>query len=521
MSLPHPLNRCLVLALSCVALLLSNEARAACEDGQVEACQLNGCLGSRSCEGTKFGPCQFDGSSSTSCSVCGRAGTQTCTVGPADEGGGVRIAGSCSAYRSELCNGCDDDGDGQVDENPTNNGPLTNGSCQSGVGCPGTSVCTSGAFQCSYQVGARVVCSDRYEDRCNGATAACRADGSRGACQPPTPGPEDCNGCDDDYDGIEDNLPGQPTGSLTRECQSGAGVCLGSSQTCMLNVTNGVRYWGACTAPAETCNGADDDCDGAIDENDVCRTDSAVCQCTPRSCAQQGKNCGVIDDGCGWPLDCGACSGSSTCGGDGVPNVCSGACTPMTQTQACQGKCGIVSDGCTASFNCGGCVSPQTCGGGGVENVCGCTPSSRDLACAGKNCGTVPNGCGGFHTCGPTGTCTSPQTCGGSGTPNVCGCTSIPQATACAGKNCGTVSNGCGGTYTCGSTGTCTSPQSCGGGGTPNVCGCTPYPAYEVCGERECGNAPNGCGGLVACGTCPTGMTCKGNGICQGTPGGF
>ncbi|MFY2560892.1 hypothetical protein ACN469_25025 [Corallococcus terminator] len=437
-----------------------------------------------------------------------------------ESGGGEVIAGSCTAYRAELCNGCDDDGDTQVDENATNNGPLTNGSCQSGDTCPGTSTCTSGAFQCIYQAGARVSCWSPFEDRCYGATAACRADGSRGACQPPVPGLEDCNGCDDDYDGVVDNLSGQAGGSLTRECQSGAGVCPGTSQSCRTEMAGGytVRYWGACTAPTEGCNGADDDCDGSIDEGDVCLPGSEVCACQPQSCVQQGKNCGTIDDGCGWPLECGTCAAGKTCGGDGTPNVCSGACTPLTQTQACQGKCGTVSNGCTGSYQCGGCTSPQTCGGGGTENVCGCTPTSQAVACAGKNCGTVPNGCGGTYICGPTGgTCTSPQTCGGGGTANVCGCTTIPEATACAGKSCGSVSNGCGGTYTCGS---CSGHNSCGGGGTPYACGCTPAPAYEVCGERECGSVSNGCGGLRSCGTCPTGMTCKAGGMCQGNPGG-
>ena len=45
-----------------------------------------------------------------------------------------------------------------------------------------------------------------------------------------------------------------------------------------------------------------------------------------------------------------------------------------------------------------------------------CTP--KTCATLGKNCGAVPDGCGGTLSCG---TCTAPQTCGGSGTPNVCG----------------------------------------------------------------------------------------------------
>jgi hypothetical protein len=44
--------------------------------------------------------------------------------------------------------------------------------------------------------------------------------------------------------------------------------------------------------------------------------------CVPTTCAAQGKNCGTIPDGCGGTLTCGTCSGSQTCGGGGVPNMC-------------------------------------------------------------------------------------------------------------------------------------------------------------------------------------------------------
>ncbi|WP_234063479.1 hypothetical protein [Myxococcus stipitatus] len=437
-------------------------------------------------------------------------------MGPGLEGGGSPIAGSCSQRGEERCNNCDDDGDGLVDENVSNDGPMVAGACQSSKGCTGTSTCTNGVLQCVYQTGQRRPCGGEFDEVCANASAACLPDGTLGACQPPVPGVELCNGCDDDYDGVVDNPPGQ-TGPLVRECQSSAGSCPGSSQTCVKEFVGGytIRYWGACTAPAEICNGMDDDCDGSVDESDICRPDQQVCACQPMTCAQQGKNCGTIDDGCGWPLNCGTCVPGTTCGGGGTPNVCAGACTPLTQEQACQGKCGTVPDGCNGFYSCGGCNSPQTCGGGGTPNVCGCSPTPYATACAGKNCGSVPDNCGGTYTCGSTGTCTPPQTCGGGGAPNVCGCTIIPKATACAGKNCGLVSNGCGGTHDCG---TCSGVNSCGGGGAPNVCGCTPLTKAEACEEQECGSASNGCGGSMSCGTCIGGTTCKG-GICEGNPG--
>jgi hypothetical protein len=44
----------------------------------------------------------------------------------------------------------------------------------------------------------------------------------------------------------------------------------------------------------------------------------------------------------------------------------------------------------------------------------------------------------------------------------------VPTTCAAQGKNCGSIPDGCGGTLSCG---TCASPQTCGGGGVANVCG--------------------------------------------------
>jgi hypothetical protein len=51
---------------------------------------------------------------------------------------------------------------------------------------------------------------------------------------------------------------------------------------------------------------------------------------------------------------------------------------------------------------------------GGDAGVC--TPATN--CPVGPNCGSFPDGCGGFINCG---TCTPPQTCGGGGLPNFCG----------------------------------------------------------------------------------------------------
>ncbi len=50
--------------------------------------------------------------------------------------------------------------------------------------------------------------------------------------------------------------------------------------------------------------------------------------CSPTTCAASAKNCGAISSGCGATLDCGSCSGSATCGGGGVANVCGSVAVP-------------------------------------------------------------------------------------------------------------------------------------------------------------------------------------------------
>jgi hypothetical protein len=197
------------------------------------------------------------------------------------------------------------------------------------------------------------------------------------------------------------------------------------------------------------------------------------------------NQCGKIADGCGGVLDCGTgnCTGGKVCGGAGVANQCGApACTPITKCPAAM-NCGSIADGCGGSVSCGGaCTAPAICGGGGAQNVCGggvvtgpgggaCTPIAT---CPANACGPIADGCGGSLDCG---TCTSPTLCGGGGVPSRCGggnqCTPLTQAVACAGKNCGFEPDGCGGLLTCGvGAGACPNSGVCGAP-TPNVCSAT------------------------------------------------
>jgi hypothetical protein len=122
-------------------------------------------------------------------------------------------------------------------------------------------------------------------------------------------------------------------------------------------------------------------------------------------------------------------------------------CTPM----ACDSRtCGIIFT-CGMSIDCGmNCPSGTTCEGGGVRNECGC-PTSQ--VCGGRNCGTIPDGCGGVLNCGAT--CTT-GICGGGGGANICGTGSCMRH-SCRPGQCGFASNGCDAVNDCGAcaTGTC------------------------------------------------------------------
>lgn len=100
--------------------------------------------------------------------------------------------------------------------------------------------------------------------------------------------------------------------------------------------------------------------------------------------------------------------------------------------------------------NCGGCrracTAPATCGGGapGTPGICGCTKTT--CAAQGKNCGTIPDGCGSALHCGDA--CPTHESCGGGGTPNVCGCladgtvTTFDNRDACCSGDCCSVAPG-------------------------------------------------------------------------------
>jgi hypothetical protein len=150
----------------------------------------------------------------------------------------------CDYKGSEVCNGNDDDCNGQIDDNLTNKIPpsfcRTAGVC--GVGSPVQPACQGAAgWVCDYSGKANYQAVETY-----------------------------CDGLDNDCNGVVDfpsliNQPCSVAGSAGSEAcrSSGTWKCLNNAVSC---VGAGNQPVSPPSKQQEVCNGVDDDCDGLTDE---------------------------------------------------------------------------------------------------------------------------------------------------------------------------------------------------------------------------------------------------------------
>jgi len=360
----------------------------------------------------------------------------------------------------EVCDGIDNDCDQTVDEEPL---PLVGGSCGLALGAckPGLLACVMGGLDCMGDQGPTDELCNGIDDDCDGetdegipASGTCAmpydtnafpGDRSNFPCNPgllecngegawvcvggTSPGPEECNGIDDDCDGGIDETGAAPDGldgsanpfappvanlgdacgSAAGACEPGAFACVGGSFACV----------GAVAPTFESCNCSDDDCDGATDEvpgpnepalcspGKSCVAASGTCQCAAPCAGGEyvcppGQKCVVAkaSDGsaptgyCVVDYDslCGNCAaktvagefGSIGCGPAGTdPESCN--LTPVCQCKGpngCREPCFNVSCGagqvCARyGANAGTCVD-DTCENTGCE---GCNRSCKDGVC--------------------------------------------------------------------------------------------------------------------------------------------
>jgi len=265
------------------------------------------------------------------------------------------------ACQTEVCNGVDDNCNGQTDESdPRVGGPCNAGGqgiCQFGK----YTGCSAGQIVCTAQVeaGTRTeVCNDQDDD-CDGTPdnnlndpnvgVDCGVSGKYGECakgktqcvsgnvvcgQVIAPTTETCNGKDDDCDQVVDN-PAIVNGA---NCDTGKdGVCKSGKTSCVDGGTTCVQQT---AAGAESCNGLDDDCNGTVDDvGDAGTNDAGVPTCLADNpgaahvkswgCSTGGSNCAIsqcdpnwsnVDNQVSTGCECGtADAGISTATGCSAP----------------------------------------------------------------------------------------------------------------------------------------------------------------------------------------------------------
>ena len=209
----------------------------------------------------------------------GRTADLTAPDGAPPDSGSVDLGDPC-ALVPELCNGRDDNCDGETDE-----GFAFDLACDPVGECESAEVrCTADgeATECVQLGGTEERCNDLDDDcdgqtdegfafdlpcvpagECGSAEARCTADGEGTECVQLGLAQERCNGLDDDCDGDTDEDLDPPLADRV------LGICFGLLQRC-----GGRHGWlepdyGAVAGYEETeqsCDGLDNDCDGATDE---------------------------------------------------------------------------------------------------------------------------------------------------------------------------------------------------------------------------------------------------------------
>ena len=191
----------------------------------------------------------------------------------------------------ELCDGLDNDCDGQIDEGyPNTDGDLLPNCLDSdddNDGDPDELDCAPLDASINHSAGELCDgidnnCDNTIDEGCNcvaGDTQVCGSDigicskglqtcdinGVWGSCENSVnPATEICDGLDNNCDGTVDEGCGCVQGN-TQACGSDVGECQKGTQTCIAGT------WGACEnqvlPTTELCDGLDNDCDGRVDDN--------------------------------------------------------------------------------------------------------------------------------------------------------------------------------------------------------------------------------------------------------------
>jgi hypothetical protein len=418
-------------------------------------------------------------------------GTEICTAG---------VWGACSGTgpQQETCNGLDDDCDGVVDgfAQSCTNMPNPPGNPNKGICHPGTQVCPSdgsGKFgPCLGEVVPQSEVCNGLDDDCDGnvdedtgggnCSSSCGVgtiecvNGSLQCVGSSGPQPEVCNGFDDDCDGIVDeDVPDGPACNANGTICNGVEKCVAGTYQCEGQ-----------PVAQEQCNCKDDDCDGTVDEDVQC---GAGAKCEACQCAfpcgggefpcPAGKICNAdnycVNDPC-FGVNCpnDPQGNKETCKDGTCVLACSLVTCPtgticLGSTGECAfNDCRTFPDMCTAQQQCvnGVCVDNPcanvTCGSNQYCSGGHCIDSCAGVTCdSGQHCEMgmcVSDPCG--HTCPNGEVCntTSHQCESDPCQPIVCppGQVCDPQTLGCVADPCATIT--CPSGQVC-KTGSCYAPD--------------------------------------------------------------
>ena len=430
-----------------------------------------------------------DPSASDTCYPAGTAGcnattgvcTGECALGHLACAGN-KLGTTCVAAKTpitELCNGKDDDCDGQVDEDfPTLGQPCNEQSCQG-----------AGVFVCNAA----------------GTQVECTVSGLG-------PSPEICDGIDNDCDGTIDEAPGPGEAAMPGvgvACGSGVGECKPGVTVC----TQGKITCNAVGPTAEICDGKDNDCNGSIDDGLV----PPATSCNPEGMAPQQPMIGECRPG---TFQCVGSEGWKCVGGVGpVEEACD------LKDNDCDGR--IDNDAiCPPGLICveGECV--PRCILGTEEVPCPPDRYCKNGACLIRACAIHP--CAAGLVCRGDGTCADPcslvtclpgATCVG-GVCMDCYTRGCPAGQRCIGRQC--MVDPCASVD-------CAQNQLCNAGVCQPSCAGVTCDAGQVCSQGACvpRACPQACDGSSYCdaatGTCQpkhcTGVACPAGQVCVNATG--